>query len=106
MSAGKLASQAGHAFLDAYLLALQVLPAIAAEYRQAHHGIKVCLAAGNLDALQRAHDQAVAAGIPAAMVTDLGYTCFNGRPTITALGIGPARQGSVRHITKRFPLLP
>src|SRR5262245_3524607 len=105
MSAGKLASQAGHAFLDAYLQTLQTNPPLAAEYKLEHHGIKVCLEARSLHALQRAHEDARASGLPCALVTDLGYTWFDGVPTITALGIGPTRQGQVQHITKRFRLL-
>lgn len=105
MGAGKIASQAGHAFLDTYLLAYERDPAKALEYKNEHHGIKVCLKAKSLDALLKAEKLAQEAGIPCTLVNDLGYTCFEGQPTITVLGIGPARKSEIQHITKKFQLL-
>lgn len=104
MDKGKTASQAGHAFLDAYLIAQEERPETIPQYKT-NHGIKITLKAKNLYALERAYVEAKAAGIPCALITDLGYTVFDGKPTITALGIGPARQEEIRNITKRFQLL-
>ena len=105
MSTGKIAAQAGHAFLDASLNSIQERPAEWAEYKQ-NHGIKVIMRARSLVHLERAHDEARAAGIPAALITDLGYfgvaEGLEGKATITALGIGPARRDEVRDILKRF----
>lgn len=105
MSPGKIASQAGHAYLDSYLACLSTNPQQAAEYKEDHHGIKVCLRAKNLASLYRAKDEADKLNIPNALITDLGYTCFEGQPTITALGLGPARQDQIKQITRRFQLL-
>ena len=104
MSAGKIASQAGHAYLDAFLEAQKLRPETIPLYK-GHHGIKVCLKAKSLGALQRAYQQAQEAGLPCMLITDLGYTQFEGQPTITALGIGPAKKDEIRHIVKRFQLL-
>ncbi len=104
LSAGKIASQAGHAYLDAFLLAQSERPDSISQYKT-NHGIKICLQAKNLAALERAYEEAIAAGIPAVLITDLGYTVFEGQPTVTALGIGPARKEEVHHFLKRFQLM-
>lgn len=106
MGPGKIASQSGHAFLDAYVECQQADPARALEYRGEHHGIKVAMKAKSLHHLLKAYEKAKQAGLPCSLITDLGYTCFEGKATITALGIGPARRGEIDSITKRFNLMP
>ena len=106
MDAGKTASQAGHAYLGAFLRAD---PSIQSEYHSEfpeHPGTKVCLACKNLSQLFRAEAEAKAAGIPYFRVTDSGcQNFFNGQPIITALGLGPATKDQIKHITKRFQLM-
>lgn len=106
MDSGKIASQAGHAYLGAFL---QANSDIQSEYHSEfpeHPGTKVCLACKNLSQLLRAEDEAKAAGIPFFRVTDSGCAnFFNGEPTITALGLGPATKDQIKHITRRFQLL-
>ena len=106
MDNGKTASQAGHAYLGAFLQAdlnTQI------EYHQdfpTHPGTKICLACKNLDHLLRAEEEAKAAGIPYFRVTDTGCkNFFNGEPTITALGLGPATKEQINKITRRFQLM-
>jgi peptidyl-tRNA hydrolase len=105
MSGGKLASQCGHAFVDAALLSIEQRPAEWADYKQ-NHGIKVIMRARSLAHLERAHAEAQAAGIPSCLITDLGYFGTSeelaGKATITALGLGPAKRGEIRNIIKRF----
>ena len=103
MTPGKIAAQAGHAYLDSFLEAQRLRPEVIALYKE-RHGIKVCLKAKNLNQLERAFAQAKEAGLPCALITDLGYTVFNGQPTITALGIGPAKKSEVPFL-KRFQLM-
>ncbi len=105
MNVGKVASQAGHAFLDAYLQALELQPELAQEYKSEHHGIKICLGVASLDELLLAELKAKKLGIPHALITDSGYTCFDGKFTITALGIGPARKVDIKKIVGHYPLL-
>jgi len=109
MPPGKLAAQAGHAFLDTYLIALDSRPTAARAYRADGHGTKVALRARCLDDLLRAHAVATRAGIPAALITDSGHILppsFDGSPVVTALGLGPATRSEVRSITRRFALVP
>jgi peptidyl-tRNA hydrolase len=106
MDAGKSASQAGHAYLGAFINASKDLQSEYHSEFPASPGTKVCLAAKNLDQLLRAKAECEAAGIPVYLVTDSGCAnFFNGEPTVTALGIGPATKAEVKHITKRFQLM-
>lgn len=106
MEIGKISSQSGHAYLGAFL---QASPEVQAEYHKefpSSPGTKVCLKAKNLEQIDRATLECIAAKIPYFVVVDSGCkNFFNGEPIITALGIGPATKEQVKHITKRFQLL-
>lgn len=105
MSPGKTASQAGHAYLGAYLDAVKKSPAVASAYAQEAPGTKVCLH-GNLNAILKAAAEAERLGVPHFLVVDSGCAnFFNGEPTVTALGLGPAPREQVHSITKKFNLL-
>jgi peptidyl-tRNA hydrolase len=99
MTAGKIASQAGHAYLDAYLTALKSDTDRCTQYKQGH-GIKVCLVAKNEHHLNKLEMACINRGIPHALIHDLGYTCFEGRTTVTALGVGPIRRNELPELNK------
>ena len=106
MSPGKIASQAGHAYLGAFLNCQQLDPDLLAQYLKHFPGTKVCLKASNLDALLRAEAEAIFSRIPCSLITDSGCPdFFNGQPIITAIGLGPAKESDIKHITRRFQLL-
>lgn len=106
MNTGKIAAQAGHAYLGAFVNANTGLQKEYHSELPTSPGTKVCLACKNLNQLIRAEEEAVAAGIPCFRVVDSGCSnFFNGEPTITALGIGPATKDQIKHITKRFQLM-
>jgi peptidyl-tRNA hydrolase len=87
MPSGKLASQAGHAFLEAFVKAPE--PA-KQEYHKDGLGTKICLSVPSLDKLLHAYNQALALGLNAVLIEDTGRnTTFNGVPTVSAVGIGP-----------------
>lgn len=103
MGPGKIASQAGHAYLGAFL-ASQARPEGLA-YSILSPGTKVCLQ-GNLGELGRAVEILTKLGLPHYVVVDSGCPdFFSGQPTITALGFGPATKQQVQTITRRFNLL-
>lgn len=106
MDAGKIASQAGHAYVGAFLHANSN---IQEEYHKdfPHSpGTKVCLKAKNLGQLLLAENAAKEAGIPYFRVVDSGCkNFFDGKPVITALGLGPVTKKQIKHITKRFQLM-
>lgn len=105
MSPGKQASQAGHAYVGAALLAD---PAVLSEYHKDFPqapGTKVCLT-GTLDDILRAQADAQRHGIPHFLVVDSGCpNFFNGEPIITALGLGPIRRAQANLITRKFKLV-
>lgn len=106
MPAGKLASQAGHAFLGSFLQAQHITPAAAQEYCADGPGTKVVLGS-SLEGILHAQELCVLAGIPHALVTDSGHVLpphFDGSSIITALGIGPVTRAQVKHITKHYQL--
>jgi peptidyl-tRNA hydrolase len=110
MTAGKLASQAGHAYTDAYAECLDTDPDTFHAYRRenAIGGSKVTIQAKNEAALLRAKRECEEAGIPHALVTDSGHVMlphFDGSPVVTALGIGPCTRAQCRHITKRYQVV-
>jgi PTH2 family peptidyl-tRNA hydrolase len=108
MPPGKLAAQAGHAFLEAMQTAHRVAPATAQSYLQDPPGTKVVLAAEDLCALEVAEAWCQLRGIPCARIVDSGHVLpphFTGDPIVTALGFGPAPRATVRTLTKRFALL-
>lgn len=109
MPPGKLASQAGHAFLEAFLTAQKAIPATAALYAADPPGTKVVLRAKSLFDMERAALELNQLGIPHALITDSGHVLpphFTGSPVITALGFGPATREEVGRLTRRFALVP
>ena len=63
---------------------------------------KITLEVKNETQLKRYYDEAVAAGLPASWIVDAGRTVFNGVPTPTCVGIGPASREQIDAITKRL----
>lgn len=105
MFPGKIASQAGHGYLHAFLAAQDLWPAQAACYVADPPGTKVTLS-GKLQAILAAQEQAQKDGIPHFLVVDSGCPdFFDGEPTVTALGLGPATKNQIQHITRRFNTL-
>lgn len=106
METGKIVSQAGHGYVGAFSNAS---PEVQAEYhKEFPHspGTKVCLKADNLGQLLLAENAAKEAGIPFFRVIDSGCpNFFDGKPVVTALGLGPATKNQIKHITKKFKLL-
>jgi len=107
MSPGKIASQAGHAYLGAYIEASRRIPDAVAAYHAdlPTPGTKVCLK-GSLNTLRRAKEEADKAGIPNSLIIDSGCpNFFNGEPTVTALGFGPATEEQLTPFLRRLHVL-
>jgi peptidyl-tRNA hydrolase len=101
MTAGKAASQAGHAFLSAYIAAPP-------DVRDAYHdadgdSTKITLSARTEHELRQAYDAARAAGIPCSIVVE-GIP-DHALPVPTAVGIGPVERATAKPITRRFSLM-
>ena len=109
MPPGKLASQAGHAFLEAFLTAQKASPATAALYAADPPGTKVVLRARHLYDIERVRHECARLGIPHALITDSGHVLpphFTGAPIVTALGFGPATRDEVGRLTRGLALVP
>lgn len=105
MPSGKLAAQAGHAYTDSIATAKEDV--IQAYRTESLGGSKVTLKAKNENALIRAYNEALEAGLPCSIVVDRNHVLpphFDGSPIITALGIGPCKHSEAKHITKRYQL--
>lgn len=95
MPPGKMAAQAGHAFLGALLNADEDRYS---RYTLDPPGTKVCLVARDLPRLLLLQAVVADAGVPYALITDSGHVLpphFDGSPVITALGVGPATRREV-----------
>lgn len=106
MSPGKIASQAGHAFIGSFINCQdqETLASYHKDFPQSP-GTKVVLHAKNLSDLVKTMEALKEAAVPHFLVTDSGHeSFFNGEPTETALGFGPVRKDRVQHIIKRFHL--
>jgi len=95
---GKMASQAGHAFLHAYWDSLERFPEYAEQYRESEHVYKItCVVDTNLE-LEKMVTYKDKCGF--TMVTDAGLTVFK-EPTTTCVGIGPIPEelcDSLKHL--------
>ena len=94
---GKLAAQAGHAYLHAWWDSFtRFTPSFkgsssdcpAGQYKMSGKATKVCLVVETVDELREIEARyRPVCGV--SLVTDAGITCFNGEPTVTCLGLGP-----------------
>lgn len=64
---------------------------------------KVAVIADDEEHLLLIHRQAVAAGLPCVLIEDAGFTEF-AKPTLTAVGIGPAPSAQLDPITRSLRL--
>jgi PTH2 family peptidyl-tRNA hydrolase len=79
------------------ILVIPLTTAMAEWVRESHP--KIVLGVNSEADLFQALKAAEAAGLPTAMITDLGFTEFHGEPTNTAVAIGPARTEEIDVIT-------
>lgn len=108
---GKLAAQAGHAYLHAYWDSeerfdgsddiLEISPAEA--YRLSGKAVKVCLVVDTVEELEALYE-AYRPICGVSLVKDAGKTVF-GEPTVTCLGIGPLDAGQIGRDLKLLSVL-
>lgn len=101
MAPGKMAAQAGHAFLNSFL---EASPDVQSEYQKYGIGTKITKECHSLDHMLEAYKECNRLQIPCSLITDSGHVHpphFDGSPIITALGIGPCDPND---ITNRFAL--
>lgn len=105
MSAGKAASQAGHAFLASFASA----PAdVGQQYLRDDGGTKIVLRCRDESELRLTFERAAALGLPCHLWTESGHIMppsFDGSPIVTAVGIGPVERATARRVTRDLRLL-
>lgn len=97
MSSGKMASQAGHAFLNSFIRAP---PNRQELYHSDGIGTKVVLGASLME-LEEIQLYCSKYNIPSHLIVDSGHISppyFTGDPIITALGIGPVYRHEVKFL--------
>jgi PTH2 family peptidyl-tRNA hydrolase len=89
MPAGKLAAQAGHAAVNAYVESSQQIhrASVTASWLS-NGGAKICVRAESIGELTLTKYECDRLGIPAEIIEDAGHTVFAG-PTVTCMGVGP-----------------
>ena len=105
MTAGKAASQAGHAFLDSLLSAS---PDQISAYRAPDGGTKIVLTVPGERELCALFHKTKLAGLPCAIVVEQNHVMppvFDGSPIVTAIGIGPIERSRARPLTRGLPLM-
>lgn len=105
MSPGKLAAQAGHAFVETLRLAPSDL---CNAYHSDGIGTKVVLYAPNATELNTLHKVALRLEIPTALIIDDGHVMlphFDGSRVLTSVGFGPVTRKEADVWLKRFKLV-
>jgi len=113
MRKGKMCAQAAHAsmkiFFDRFVLAGDKHYSFEATSEMAAwiHGAftKIVVGADTEAQLLLIHEQVKTAGLPVALIVDLGHTEFHGVPTTTCIAIGPAKSEDIDVFTKDLRLL-
>lgn len=102
---GKMAAQAGHAYLHSWWDACDRFPRASSAYARSGAAAKICLVCDTdeeLLQLFKAHQSFC--GV--TYVVDAGRTVFKGEPTLTCIGIGPITPSQRSELLKSLrPLL-
>ena len=100
MPIGKLAAQAGHAYLQAWLTSIET--GVDLTDRDQH--AKIALVAPDLATLLKIQDHAAEIGVVAALIIDGAKTVFS-EPTVTVLGLGPMTKTQSNTLTRGLKML-
>lgn len=92
---GKMATQAGHAYLHSFWNALEneSYKNMALDYKASDHAYKITLVVDTVDELKEIQ-QRYKDVCGTSLVTDAGFTVFE-VPTTTCLGIGPISEDKI-----------
>jgi peptidyl-tRNA hydrolase len=100
---GKLASQAGHAYLHTVWDAMNRFPQLVIDYQNSERAYKITLVVDTVAELEQLRD-AYAGVCGVSLVKDAGFTVFD-EPTVTCLGIGPIHVDQIGDDLKQLKLL-
>uniref|UniRef100_A0AB74UMM6 peptidyl-tRNA hydrolase n=1 Tax=Caulobacter phage BL57 TaxID=3348355 RepID=A0AB74UMM6_9VIRU len=94
LNIGKLAAQAGHAYLHAWWDAMERFPKPARQYRYSQSAAKIALHVGTNAELTALYER-FQPFVGATLVLDSGRTVF-AEPTITFVGVGPITEAAFK----------
>lgn len=106
MSSGKAMAQAGHAYVDALMSGIASGHPDSIAYASERPGTKITLAA-DIETIIAMARTLEAHSIPHALIVDSGHIeppAFDGKPIVTALGVGPLLTARSRKLMRRLPL--
>lgn len=107
MSQGKAIAQAGHAYTDALINALDTPNG--KSYAKLKPGTKICLDGGTQGKMLRLSDELSELGIPHVKIIDSGHIelpHFDGSDVFTTIGIGPLTRSEAPRVMRRLKLWP
>lgn len=105
MPKGKIAAQVAHAAVTATLSIQQDKKWKDTLQKWLTTGMKKIVVSCDDEAeLIQLFNQAKSLGLPAALITDSGFTCFNGVPTKTCCAVGPCNTSQL-NFTSQLKLL-
>ncbi len=111
MGKGKLVSQGSHASVGSLIVDMEenethfLIPKTPANVAWLNGSFtKITVSVDTLEELEAIYEEAKKRGLPTIKITDNGRTTFNGVPTVTAVGIGPAHISDL-DFTKHLKLL-
>lgn len=67
--------------------------------------VKICVGVDSEEELLTIYHAALDAGLSSTLITDAGFTEFNGVPTLTCCGIGPDWNEKINAVTGHLKLL-
>lgn len=100
---GKYVAQAGHAYQKAEWEASARNTKAWKDWKSGSIA-KVCLYVKTEEELLELWEKVEVSGLPACLIKDSGLTEFDGEPTFTAIGIGPAYDSELKPLTGHLPL--
>lgn len=106
MRKGKIAAQAGHAALGAYLATVAATnhKNYLDDWLNKGHFTKICVYVNSEEEIRELERKAKGAGIICKVIVDAGFTEFHGEPTITCMGFEPLPAEIIDPITGDLPL--
>lgn len=102
MRKGKMCAQAGHAVQKAIFSTLDT--EATKEYMNSRW-FKICVGVDSLEELKNVLNHAKESEIPCGMITDAGFTEFNGIETETCIYVGPYDSDIINKVTGELKLL-
>lgn len=105
MRKGKMVAQGAHASLGAILEEGKLKTDADTVAWLEGRFTKICVSVDSEEELLNVYEQTKTAGLNCSLIEDAGFTEFHGKPTLTAVGVGPGLPEDIDKITGELKLL-